>query len=182
MQSYETEHCSAGCVLTRTTPGQRLVVFSCVCCKATLLGTFGNGFAGQTRWISLAQSLVGLEGWMAALSYWPVTRQAGTKTTENMKPHGNGLNISLWSHISITNSILFTFQHNDLIGSVTPTDCALIGQHILQHPEWRSEVRRDPASDQVRKSAKETICKVEKTKEIIRETAVLHISGPLWAG
>ena len=62
MQTYETEHCIGGFVVTRTTRGQRLVVFSCVCCKATLLGTFANGFAGQTRWISLAQSLVDLVG------------------------------------------------------------------------------------------------------------------------
>ena len=49
--------------------------------------------------------------------------------------------------------------------------------------EDRSEEQPVPSSsDQVRKSAKETICMVEKTKEIIRETAGLRISGPLWAG
>ena len=84
-----------------------------------------------------------------------------------MKPHGNGLNISLGSEVSITNSILFTSiptiptwcnktQSYDWLNTLA--DWTLIGQPIPPSRPWVSEDRKDPVSDQARKSAKETIC------------------------
>lgn len=73
----------------------------------------------------------------------------------------------LGSEVSITNSILFTSnstiptwcsqtQSYDWLNALA--DWTLIGQIFLHSKHWMSEDRKDPVSDQARKSAKETIC------------------------